>query len=328
MAGSTACWRADARAVHPALSVIVFTVASGAGFGLAAWLGLFAALGVLAPTGWFGAAALGLSVGLATIGLLSSVLHLGHPERAWRAFSQWRSSWLSREGVASLAFFPPAAACALGWVWYGAADGAWRMAALALAVAAVATVVCTAMIYASLKPIPQWRNPWVLPVYLALAAASGAQLLAALGPAWGLAPWLPLLAAGATLGAWAVKALYWRAIDGAAPSATIASATGLGAYGTVRALDPPHTQENYLQREMGFRVARRHAAKLRRIVHAAAFAAPIALDLAAAALGGWPAVVLAGAGALVMGIGLLVERWLFFAQATHVVTLYYGKSAA
>ncbi len=40
-------------------------------------------------------------------GLLSSTLHLGNPQRAWRALSQWRSSWLSREGVMAMLTFVP-----------------------------------------------------------------------------------------------------------------------------------------------------------------------------------------------------------------------------
>ena len=66
---------------------------------------------------------MGLALGLISAGLLSSAGHLGRPERAWRAFSQWRSSWLSREGVASVATFVPAGLFAIGWVFLGRTDG-------------------------------------------------------------------------------------------------------------------------------------------------------------------------------------------------------------
>ena len=77
--------------MHPAYSVIVFTCASGAGYGLLIWLALAGVVG-----GWtarapgLGLAGFGLAFALITIGLLSSTAHLGRPERAWRAFSQWR----------------------------------------------------------------------------------------------------------------------------------------------------------------------------------------------------------------------------------------------
>jgi len=92
--------------MHPALSVIFFTTLSGAGYGLLTWC----ALAALAQ--WLPARPLLISLVMAlvlvTIGLLSSLGHLGKPQRAWRAFSQWRSSWLSREGVASVLTFVPA----------------------------------------------------------------------------------------------------------------------------------------------------------------------------------------------------------------------------
>src|SRR3546814_1133677 len=93
--------------MHPALSVIFFTTLSGAGYGLLAWLGVSIALLNLrgqVPSALVGVqlAALLLGLVLSTIGLLISLGHLGQPLRAWRAFSQWRTSWLSREGVVSI----------------------------------------------------------------------------------------------------------------------------------------------------------------------------------------------------------------------------------
>src|SRR5215469_5383341 len=105
--------------MHPALSVIVFTALSGAGYGLLAWLGIWAVAGALPADRGLAAVSLALSLGSITIGLLSSSLHLGHPERAWRAFSQWRSSWLSREGVSSVVTYAPALLFALGWLGIG-----------------------------------------------------------------------------------------------------------------------------------------------------------------------------------------------------------------
>src|ERR1700748_1578442 len=94
--------------MHPAFSVILFTTASGAGYGLLALLGILAPLDAIPTDRWFGFTALALALGMISGGLLSSMAHLGHPERAWRAMSQWRTSWLSREGVSSLATYIPA----------------------------------------------------------------------------------------------------------------------------------------------------------------------------------------------------------------------------
>ena len=95
----------------------------------------------------------------------------------------------------------------------------------------------------------------------------------------------------------------------------------------MRLIDAPHSQSNYLLDEMGFRVARKHAEKLRRIAIFAGFVGPAAL-LALAPLAGAAASAVTAAAVIAGAIGLAAERWLFFAEARHVVTLYYGESRA
>ena len=109
--------------MHPALSVIVFSTASGAGYGLLALLGILAPLDVVPEDRTFGFIALALALAAITGGLLASLFHLGHRERAWRALSQWRSSWLSREGVAAIATYVPAGAFGILWIFLGKVSG-------------------------------------------------------------------------------------------------------------------------------------------------------------------------------------------------------------
>jgi DMSO reductase anchor subunit len=298
--------------MHPALSVILFTTASGAGYGMLFWLGLLAPLALLPEAAGFGVTASLLALALVTFGLLSSTLHLGHPERAWRAITQWRTSWLSREGVAALITYIPAVLFPALWLLQGIAGPL----GFAVAAMAVVTVGCTGMIYASLKPIRQWSNPYVLPIYLLAALFSGGACLAGVATFWHASPLLAYASLVATAVTLATKLAYWRSIDAQAGRRTPADATGLTKLGTVRSLDPPNTEENYLLREMGYRVARKHATRLRVIAVLLGFVAPIVL------LAFIPA--LAAVTAL---LGLLVERWLFFAEATHTITLYYGRAA-
>lgn len=315
--------------MRPAYSVIVFTVLSGAGYGLLSLLCLFGATGVLSADRWLGLTGFAGAFLLVTAGLLSSTFHLGHPERAWRALTQWRSSWLSREGVLALLTYVPSGLAALGWVVWATTDGPWAVLGVLGAVLALLTVYCTGMIYASLKTIRQWHNDWVAPVYLVLAMATGSLWLNALAGAFGQArplfAWLAVT--GLALGLLA-KLGYWRTIDTEAQTLTPGAATGLGRLGAVRQWEGPHTQENYVQREMGFRVARRHARRLRRFALLAGFAAPLVLTLLALALGGPAGVVFAVVALGGAMAGTLVERWLFFAEAQHVATLYYGAGEA
>src|ERR1700757_760989 len=200
--------------MHPALSIVFFTTASGAGFALLLLLGLSVPLGLLPPSPGFGFAALAIAILLAAGGLSSSVLHLGRPERAWRAFSQWRSSWLSREGVFSVLTFVPAAVFGIGWVFFGATGGLVSLCGILAAALAAATIYCTGMIYASLKPIHQWRNRWVVPNYFALGLMSGLLILDFLVRLWQpRAPGVAIAAMVAVLVAWRAKEGYWRTID-------------------------------------------------------------------------------------------------------------------
>lgn len=314
--------------MHPAFSVIVFTTASGAGYGLLAWFALFS----LSAPSWIDRplALTTLFLGLAMVaaGLGSSTLHLGRPERAWRALSQWRSSWLSREGVAAIAAFVPTGLLALCWMISPAPGSAAIPFALLTIPAALATTYCTAMIYASLKTIRQWRNPLTVPNYFALALFTGALSLAALAHLFGRgAVALDLAALTSGVAALVLKLAYWKAIDGPAAS-TAESATGLGRFGEVRLFEAPHTEENYLMREMGFSIARKHSAKLRQLTLLALFAGPLVLTLLGAAIGGVAAAIFSVLAVVSAVAGVLTERWLFFAEAKHVVTLFYGAKAA
>jgi len=290
--------------MHPAPSLIIFTTLSGLGFGLLFWLGA----GLIQPTGWAAFVFYGLGYGLAGAGLLASTTHLGHPERAWRAFSQWRSSWLSREGVLSVAALLVLAPHAAGAVFLATPVPVlgWIGAVLSLA-----TVLATSMIYAQLKTVPRWHH-WSTPLVFLAAALAGGALLAGKVQLAGLLLTLlslPLIA-------------HWHFGDRRFRQAgsTPETATGLGHIGSVRLFEPPHTGSNYLLHEMVHVVGRKHAAKLRVI---ALFAGALGPGLA---LGMLPAsYALAGMALGLHLVGLFAARWLFFAEAEHVVGLYYGR---
>jgi DMSO reductase anchor subunit len=312
--------------MHPAVSIIFFTTASGAGYGLLALLGLFGAFGLLPEDRWLGFIGLGIALSLITAGLLSSTFHLGHPERAWRALSQWKTSWLSREGVMAILTYMPALLLFVGWVFLEDTGNIFAVAGVVVAVAAVITIYCTAMIYASLKPIRQWHHPLVAPNYMLLGLLTGIVCLNAVAYMFksehGLFVWLMLLL---SVAAWAAKLLYWRSIDNTEPTTTRETATGLGKFGKVRPLEPPNTSPNYLQKEMVFRVARDHAVRLRILVQALTYALPaIAALILLSTDGNAVGLLLSIVTLMFAGVGVLFERWLFFAEAEHTVSLYYN----
>jgi len=311
--------------MHPAYSVILFTSASGAGYGLLALAGLAGASHGPASSVPFALTVMIIALGLISLGLLASTFHLGHPERAWRAFSQWRSSWLSREGIAAVLTFVPAGLFALMWAFAGPAIAFWGILAAALS---AVTVYCTGMIYATLPTIRQWNNPLVVPVYMVFALATGAVLLLAISHVFGREQPVQVISAGIGLAAAiALKLIYWKSIDNAKPTHSIEAATGLGHLGAVRQLEMPHTAQNYLMKEMGFRVARKHAEKMRRIV-VLSLAGSLLFCLLTLAVAPILATTCAVFAVLWAAIGVFSERWLFFAEAEHVVNVYYGKPSA
>ena len=288
--------------MNPAPSVIIFSVLSGLGFGLLAFL----AAGLAHATGWPAFWWSGLGYGLAITGLLAAAFHLGNPRNGLKAFSQWRTSWLSREAWASVATLLLLSPMALSdWLNLGLPRSlGWPGAVLALI-----TVFTTAMIYAQIRAVPRWRQPTTPVVFVGCAIAGGAILS---GQAW--AP-LPLILLTPLL-------LHtWRVGDGqfARAAQTIGTATGLDSIGAVQVFEQPHTSQNYLQREMIFVVGRKHARRLRQIAVLMASILPALVLL----LPG-PAILYAIA-AVIHVIGVFAQRWLFFAEAEHVVGLYYGK---
>jgi len=289
--------------MHPAPSVIIFTVLSGAGFGYLAFLGLG-----LAATGWLAFWQFALAFAMAVGGLVSSTFHLGNPQRALLAFTQWRTSWLSREGWAAVASLLLMAAYAIGAIFFAKV---LRPLGLAGATISIGTVFITSMIYAQMKTVPRW-NSWLTPVYFIACALSAGSLLSGLrGPAC-----LFLVALGV------VQIICWMSGDGrfANRGHDMNSATGLS--GRIRLFESPHSGTNYLMQEFGFEVARRHAAKLRVICIALISAIPALILLA----GNYPA--LTGPAFVLHLTGTFVSRWLFFAEAGHVVQLFYGRQTA
>lgn len=312
--------------MRPALSILLFTTLSGSGLGLLAWLGFVLAFVDVAPGAGVLLPAFGIGLVLTAAGLLCSLGHLGQPQRAWRALSQWRSSWLSREGVASLLLFPVALLAA----WLAWRDsGVWvSVLGAVLVVLALATLFTTAMIYASLRTIPAWANPLVPAVVTAFALTGGWLwlwvVLAATGVPVGHGALAPLLLAAAALAV--VKLAYWRRIAVMPLPGNPVSAVGLQGHvppdARVRGLEAPHSEANYITREMVFVFARKHAASLRLAAMVLAVAVPAGGFALAWALPGMalPALVLA---VVSFQAGALLERWLFFAEARHVVSRYY-----
>ena len=290
--------------MHPAPSVIIFTTLSGLGFGLLAFL----CLGYPSMSGLVSFIFFAIGFALAIGGLLSSTFHLGHPERAIKAFSQWKSSWLSREAWLSLFALVLSGIYALGRIFL---DIELTIVGLLSAFFCIATVFATSMIYAQLKTVPRWNSRMTPIVFLIFSIAGGALLAGQISVA------LPLLALSGV-----IQVVSWILGDKAfAQSGTnLATATGLTVNPSeVRSFEAPHTGTNYLLKEFVYKVGRKHSGKLRIMGSILAFGMPIIfLSLPFSHF-------IATLAFITHIIGMFIIRWLFVAEAEHVVGLYYGK---
>ena len=303
--------------MHPAFSVIFFTVASGAGYGLFILMALGYILGFVAfdKNVILGGGLLALM--LISAGLLSSTLHLANPKNAWRAFFRFRTSWLAREGVFAVLFYPVALLFLIGlWV-----NGLVAFVGMAASLLALATLLSTGMIYGCLKTIRQWNTALTPTNYLLLGLATGSVLFVLI-LAWSSQPTLVLASLAFVLIIIAAisKAIYYfwvRTITGP----TINTATGF-TRAPVRLLDTGHTAGSFLTDEFAYFAPVNLLFALRVTVFVAGFFVPLfCLGLI---LLGLPATVLALLAVLSSFIGIGAERWLFFAEARHVIRLYHG----
>ena len=289
--------------MHPASSIIIFTSASGIGFGLLFFLGTV----FPAPKGVEALIFFVIAYLLAIGGLISSTFHLGRPERALKAFKQWKTSWLSREAWLATGALFCMAIYGGGLVFYEVAIG---LVGIIGALFSLATVYSTSMIYAQLKAIPRW-NTFLTPVLFLVISLSGGSMLVGLYE-------FALIFLTVT---GVVQVIYWIKGDSAflKSGTNMKSATGLGEKGTVRQFAPPHTGTNYLLNEFVYVVGRKHSVILRFCSLAMMIGIPVGILTVATNF--WMSIC----AALFHLIGVVIARWLFFAQAEHLVGLYYGR---
>jgi DMSO reductase anchor subunit len=313
--------------LHPAFSVLFLTTLIGAAQGLV--IALFAAqlagdrlgAGAAAHAPFYVVAAL-VAVVLAVAGMIASVFHLGRPERAWRAATQWRTSWLSREVVVLPAFVALALA-------YGLAHALARPESIVLgalaSLAALALFVCTGMIYACVRVLREWATV-LTPINFTLFGCANGFTLAAGLAAFGAPDMLRFFASGAiafTVAALAGRLVAWRRNATLAPRTTLQTAIGIR-HPRIEQRSQGFVGGSFNTREFFHGRSARTLRWLRWSAIAGAFALPVVLDAAGVLLA---SIAWTLAAFVIQYLGLLAERWLFFAEANHTQNLYYQRAA-
>lgn len=304
--------------MNPALSIIAFTTLAGLGQGLAVALAVAALMGVPMADGFL-AQNIGVAIVLMVLGLGASFLHLGQPARAWRAALMWRTSWMSREVIALPAFI-----AVLALWWLAVVRGVDVLPVLPLTVIVLALVLwyCTAMIYACLRFVQEWAHALTPINYTLIGMSSGLVLAAAmavLGNEQALLRVVGPAALVVTLAAWITRSLSLRRNARLKPKSTLQSATGIKAARLVQ-VSMGMTGGAYNTREFFHHATQSALKNVKLGFIVLGFALPCAL--LAWALAGGPTSIWLLVPPLQF-IGLLAERWFFFAQARHPQNLYY-----
>jgi sulfite dehydrogenase (quinone) subunit SoeC len=321
--------------MHPAFSVIFLTTLIGAGQGLflALYTGqVYNIFGVVDDSASLNLYITGtvLVVVLMGLGLFASFFHLGRPERAWRAATRWRTSWLSREVIVLPAFTAMAALWGgllyLGFdpviVTVGHIDVRLTLiVGLIAGLLALLLYLCTAMIYAAVKFIQEWATPLTVMNYTLLGLASGFMLAATLGL------WFDSNLTGAYAG-WAIVftvlglvsrgiSLYRNAVI--KHKSTACTAIGVR-HPKIRQISQGAMGGSFNTREFFHHKGQFFMVTIRVFFVVMAFVVPVIL-----AVLGWMqgSVLWLALAVFVQYIGLLAERWFFFAQANHVQNFYY-----
>ncbi len=327
--------------MRPAFSVVLLTTLIGLGQGL--FLALFTAqsyaLFDLLPRQdlhTFYAYGSLLALAFLAAGLAASFFHLGRPERAWRSAAQWRSSWLSREVIVLPLFMAVVLVYGIAH-WAGGGPALIVLpSGIGIDVTVLAGVlgtllgfllfVCTGMIYACLRFLPEWHSPLTVINYILLGGASGftlASLFASVA-----APGL-----SGFFGGWAIIITLLGATGRAAsllrnsrlaPRSVLQTAIGIK-HPKIAQKSQGFTGESFNTREFFHGRSAALFSSVKWFFLAAAFVLPVAL--LAAALASTAAAHLLAAAFLVQYCGLLAERWFFFAQASHPQNLYYQTAS-
>ena len=289
--------------MHPAPSIILFTVLSGFGFGLISITGLLQFFNQISIFDLITFSILGII--FSTVGLVSSFFHLANKKNAIKSMSQWQTSWLSREAISSI-FCLLLVVANIGWVFLQ--NMYINEVGIVLFFLALFTIFTTSMIYAQLKTVPSWNNIFTPAIFIFAALSGGAILLTI------YASLVTLLVFGT------LQILFWYIADRDFKDKETSGGTALGfdANEEIRPFDAAHTNRNYLLNEMVYKVGRKHSIKLRYISFFMAFVFPMSLILVFP--DGFSISILVIISHLV---GVYFSRWLFFAEARHSVSFYY-----
>jgi DMSO reductase anchor subunit len=309
--------------MQPNFSLVFFTTLAGMSQGLLFYIAIFKSQFNLLSNSFLTNLALPVSFGLLIASLLASFFHLGHPERAWRAAHMWRTSWLSREVIVLPLFITTVI---LAW-YFSAQDKSFPIIWLAIVILAFLLWICTAQIYQCIKFIQEWAHPLTFINFLVLGLTSGWLLFGSLIWLWSDAienayvKLIPAIGVALLFIALTIKLTIWKRNRGLKPKSNLNSAIGIPNT-KIRQTSMGLMGGSFNTREFFHNQTNLVLDNLRKIILFGAYLFPILILVYALQNSTFSAVFIA---LIVHLIGLMCERWMFFAEANHPQNLYYQR---
>ncbi|OWF66375.1 hypothetical protein B6A14_04070 [Polynucleobacter hirudinilacicola] len=309
--------------MRPQFSIIFFTTLVGMAQGLLFFIALANLHNQSIPNAFLANLALPVAFAILALSLIASFFHLGHPERAWRAAMMWRTSWLSREVIA----LPAVMAVTVVIFLYASFGEVPQWLWIVLLLTTIVLWICTAKIYQCIRFIQEWSHPSTLTNFILLGATSGWILLELLIALWGDtsaqmidAP-LSVIAFVLLFLSLNLKLWIWSRNRKLKPKSNLATATGIKG-NNIRQTSMGLMGGSFNTREFFHHQTDKVIANIRKIILLCAYVIPMILMAYAITSPDFLVITLA---LLINYLGLLAERWMFFAEANHPQNLYYQR---
>lgn len=314
--------------MKPVSTVIYFTIASGAGYGMIVVLSILSLIDKLDYIFNAKIIIISLSFFLIASGLLTSTIHLGHPERALRTLGQWRKSWLSRKVLLALSALGSTILFYYSWLALHH-EILLKFFLIFSALLSILTVYCTAKIYSSLKNVPTWNNPFVPVLYILYSVISGSLILFLIFFYYKIYSILLnnfILILLPT--AFFIKILYWYTIKNLKIS-NIKTTKELNSDKEINFFEDPSIRKNFLTNEIISNIDNKSSFILRSSCIILTYITPFycLIQTPTLVVNDDVAFITYLISNILAIVGIIIERWLFFIESKHTVSLYYRNNA-
>ncbi len=315
--------------MHPEMSLVFLTVLAGIGQGIFILYFVLemVLVGTLSPV--FAYTSILSCIVLQYLGSAASLLHLGNPQRAWKAVRMWKHSWLSRE-ILTMGGFMGIVHLYLLSMYFGIGFTEHVILGSIAILFSIGFYVSSSMLYATIRFIKEWANGFT-PLNFALSgllvgSSIGFTLLHLIQSDLPGLKAVNVLVILLTCMAMIIKMLTFRFNSKVYVPITLKNALGVNDP-NIRLMDMGAAYDHYNTIDFHFPLTQRQLQTQKAIIILFIFILPLIgwLLMLYTNLGNIINIVIGFSNVGLMMLGYLIERRLFFIEGNHLQNLYYGN---